>query len=157
ETGKRLTERRMLSSELDDRGGVLHLREANVPVLATPEGEYFAFYLASDVLVSAERAKERDDGSWEDQQSKKTLVFRRIREDQITKRGAHFVLSESPEVRVLSQAFKMSKARGNVVNPDILVKSHGADALRLYEMFMGPLEAVKPWQTSGIEGVRRFL
>ena len=52
---------------------------------------------------------------------------------------------------------KMSKARGNVVNPDDVVKSHGADALRLYEMFMGPLEAVKPWQTSGIEGVRRFL
>src|SRR5207244_9327249 len=52
---------------------------------------------------------------------------------------------------------KMSKARGNVVNPDDVVKSHGADALRLYEMFMGPLEAVKPWQTSGIEGVHRFL
>jgi leucyl-tRNA synthetase len=52
---------------------------------------------------------------------------------------------------------KMSKARGNVVNPDDVVKSHGADALRLYEMFMGPLEAVKPWQTSGIEGVSRFL
>jgi leucyl-tRNA synthetase len=52
---------------------------------------------------------------------------------------------------------KMSKARGNVVNPDDVVKSHGADALRMYEMFMGPLEQVKPWQTSGIEGVRRFL
>ena len=52
---------------------------------------------------------------------------------------------------------KMAKSRGNVVNPDDVVKSHGADALRLYEMFMGPLEAVKPWQTSGIEGVRRFL
>jgi leucyl-tRNA synthetase len=54
-------------------------------------------------------------------------------------------------------AEKMSKSRGNVVNPDDIVKSHGADALRLYEMFMGPLEAVKPWQTSAIEGVRRFL
>ncbi len=52
---------------------------------------------------------------------------------------------------------KMSKSRGNVVNPDDVVRSHGADSLRLYEMFMGPLEAVKPWQTSGIEGVRRFL
>jgi leucyl-tRNA synthetase len=52
---------------------------------------------------------------------------------------------------------KMSKARGNVVNPDSVVKSHGADALRLYEMFMGPLEQVKPWQPSGIEGVSRFL
>jgi leucyl-tRNA synthetase len=52
---------------------------------------------------------------------------------------------------------KMSKARGNVVNPDDVVRAYGADALRLYEMFMGPLEQVKPWQTSGIEGVRRFL
>jgi len=52
---------------------------------------------------------------------------------------------------------KMSKARGNVVNPDDVVAAFGADALRVYEMFMGPLEQVKPWQTSGIEGVKRFL
>jgi leucyl-tRNA synthetase len=52
---------------------------------------------------------------------------------------------------------KMAKSRGNVVNPDDIVRSHGADALRLYEMFMGPLEAMKPWQTNGVEGVRRFL
>jgi leucyl-tRNA synthetase len=52
---------------------------------------------------------------------------------------------------------KMSKARGNVVNPDDIVKSHGADTLRAYEMFMGPLESTKPWQTANIEGVRRFL
>lgn len=60
-------------------------------------------------------------------------------------------------VEVVMVAEKMSKSRGNVVNPDDIVASHGADSLRLYEMFMGPLEAVKPWQTSGIEGVRRFL
>ena len=52
---------------------------------------------------------------------------------------------------------KMSKSRGNVVNPDDVVQQYGADALRTYEMFMGPLEQVKPWQTSGIQGVRRFL
>jgi leucyl-tRNA synthetase len=52
---------------------------------------------------------------------------------------------------------KMSKSRGNVVSPDEVVASHGADALRLYEMFMGPLEATKPWKTSAIEGVYRFL
>ena len=52
---------------------------------------------------------------------------------------------------------KMSKSRGNVVNPDDVVRAYGADALRVYEMFMGPLEQVKPWQTSGIEGVARFL
>ena len=50
----------------------------------------------------------------------------------------------------------MSKSRGNVVNPDDVVDAHGADALRLYEMFMGPLEAVKPWQTSQVAGVVRF-
>ncbi len=52
---------------------------------------------------------------------------------------------------------KMSKARGNVVNPDDVVNEYGADSLRLYEMFMGPLEAVKPWNTKSIEGVYRFL
>jgi leucyl-tRNA synthetase len=52
---------------------------------------------------------------------------------------------------------KMSKARGNVVNPDDMVSEFGADSLRLYEMFMGPLEMVKPWNTKGVEGVYRFL
>jgi leucyl-tRNA synthetase len=52
---------------------------------------------------------------------------------------------------------KMSKSRGNVVNPDDVIARHGADAFRLYEMFMGPLEAVKPWNTRSIEGVDRFL
>jgi leucyl-tRNA synthetase len=157
ESGRPLVERRMLSTELDRRGEAFFLREADVPVLTTPDGEHFAFYLASDALVSAEKAKERDDGSFENVETKKTVVTRRVREDDIVKKGAHWVLKDAPEIRVLSQAFKMSKSRGNVVNPDTLVKSHGADSLRLYEMFMGPLEAVKPWQTSGIEGVRRFL
>ncbi|MGD0207239.1 MAG: leucine--tRNA ligase [Verrucomicrobiota bacterium] len=52
---------------------------------------------------------------------------------------------------------KMSKSRGNVVNPDDVLKEFGADAFRLYEMFMGPLEMVKPWSTKGVEGVYRFL
>jgi leucyl-tRNA synthetase len=52
---------------------------------------------------------------------------------------------------------KMSKSRGNVVNPDDVIAEQGADALRLYLMFLGPLERDKPWNTSGIEGVRRFL
>jgi len=55
-----------------------------------------------------------------------------------------------------SDGEKMSKSRGNVVNPDDIVTAQGADALRLYEMFMGPLEAVKPWQTSQVAGVVRF-
>ncbi len=52
---------------------------------------------------------------------------------------------------------KMSKSRGNVVNPDDVINRYGADSLRLYEMFMGPLEATKPWTDSGVEGVYRFL
>ena len=51
----------------------------------------------------------------------------------------------------------MSKSRGNVVNPDEIVKEYGADSLRLYEMFMGPLEATKPWSMQGVRGVRGFL
>ena len=51
----------------------------------------------------------------------------------------------------------MSKSLKNVVNPDDVVRDYGADSLRLYEMFMGPLDAVKPWQTKGIEGMNRFL
>lgn len=52
---------------------------------------------------------------------------------------------------------KMSKSRGNVINPDDIVYTYGADTLRMYEMFMGPLEAVKPWNTNGVEGMHRFL
>jgi leucyl-tRNA synthetase len=52
---------------------------------------------------------------------------------------------------------KMSKSKGNVINPDEVVAGYGADALRMYEMFMGPLEDMKPWNTKGIVGVRRFI
>ncbi|MDR2768439.1 MAG: leucine--tRNA ligase [Treponema sp.] len=52
---------------------------------------------------------------------------------------------------------KMSKSRGNVINPDDIVKNYGADSMRMYEMFMGPLEVTKPWLTSGLIGISRFL
>lgn len=55
------------------------------------------------------------------------------------------------------RSYKMSKSRGNVINPDHVVSEYGADSLRMYEMFMGPLEAAKPWSMAGVDGVFRFL
>ena len=81
----------------------------------------------------------------------------RVPADQVEKQGEHFVLRDAPTIRVESRAYKMSKSRGNVVNPDQVVRDFGADSLRLYEMFMGPLEATKPWSTTGVSGVRGFL
>jgi leucyl-tRNA synthetase len=78
-------------------------------------------------------------------------------EDQVVKKGEGFVLASDPSVKVDARAHKMSKARGNVINPDTVVAEYGADSLRLFEMFMGPLEAVKPWSMKGVEGVYRFL
>ncbi|OGW87700.1 MAG: leucine--tRNA ligase [Omnitrophica bacterium RIFCSPHIGHO2_02_FULL_46_11] len=74
------------------------------------------------------------------------------------------VSTTEPFLRLVNQGMilgednqKMSKSRGNVVNPDVLVREYGADSVRLYEMFLGPLEMVKPWSTKGVEGVYRFL
>ena len=71
---------------------------------------------------------------------------------------------EEPFVKLRNQGLilgpdgeKMSKSKGNVVNPDDVVSEYGADALRMYEMFMGPLEDAKPWDTKGVVGIRRFL
>jgi len=75
-----------------------------------------------------------------------------------------YVSTREPFVRLYHQGMilgedsnKMSKSRGNVVNPDDVIASYGADSLRLFEMFLGPLSATKPWSTKGIEGVFRFL
>jgi leucyl-tRNA synthetase len=80
-----------------------------------------------------------------------------LREDQVEKQGDIFVLKEDAAIRVDARAFKMSKSRDNVINPDEVVEEYGADSMRLYEMFMGPLEATKPWSMRGVEGVYRFL
>ena len=80
-----------------------------------------------------------------------------VDEQDVEKQGEGFVLKAQPDVRVDARAHKMSKSRGNVINPDDIVRDYGADALRLYEMFLGPLEQVKPWSTKGVEGVFRFL
>ena len=75
-----------------------------------------------------------------------------------------YVSTKEPFKKLVNQGMilgedgqKMSKSRGNVVNPDKVVADYGADSMRLYEMFMGPLEAAKPWNMQGVEGVHRFL
>jgi leucyl-tRNA synthetase len=80
-----------------------------------------------------------------------------VEAEEVEKQGDVFVLTDDPSIRVDSRAFKMSKSRGNVINPDVIVREYGADSLRLYEMFMGPLEATKPWSMAGVNGVRGFL
>jgi len=75
-----------------------------------------------------------------------------------------YVTTKEPFKKLVNQGMilgedgqKMSKSRGNVVNPDKVITDYGADSMRLYEMFMGPLEAIKPWNMQGVEGVHRFL
>ena len=80
----------------------------------------------------------------------------KLSEDQVEKKGDDFVVKDT-EITVDAKAHKMSKSRGNVVNPDDIVDQYGADSMRLYEMFMGPLEQVKPWSTKDVDGVYRFL
>lgn len=108
------------------------------------EMEFTAFKNEEGEYVSAEKV----DGH--------SLIPEQLSEDKVEKKGEDFVI-KGTDIKVDARSFKMSKSRGNVINPDDVVKEYGADALRLYEMFMGPLEQVKPWSMQGVEGVYRFL
>ncbi|HBX67059.1 MAG TPA: leucine--tRNA ligase, partial [Balneolaceae bacterium] len=81
---------------------------------------------------------------------------KKVDDSKVEKKGDDFVL-KGTDTKLEARAHKMSKSRGNVINPDNIIAQYGADSLRLYEMFMGPLEQVKPWSTKGVEGVNRFL
>ena len=90
-------------------------------------------------------------------QTGEDLHAQALTERDVQKKGDHFVWTENPAIKVSAKAEKMSKSRGNVINPNVVIDEYGADSLRLYEMFMGPLEQVKPWSMKGVEGVHRFL
>jgi leucyl-tRNA synthetase len=77
-------------------------------------------------------------------------------DDMVEKKKGKFIL-KGTDIELTGRADKMSKSRGNVVNPDDVIRDYGADSLRLYEMFIGPLQATKPWNMNGVEGVYRFL
>ncbi|HEU4617736.1 MAG TPA: class I tRNA ligase family protein, partial [Gammaproteobacteria bacterium] len=113
------------------------------------------FTVYVDDAGRAVSAADVDDGH--DKRTGAKVAARKIDEADVVKDGERFVLRAQPEITVDARAHKMSKSRGNVVNPDEIVARHGADAFRLYEMFLGPLEQVKPWSTTGVDGTHRFL
>ncbi|MBK7582322.1 MAG: leucine--tRNA ligase [Myxococcales bacterium] len=121
------------------------------------EPQMTAYRDAAGAWVSADLVRTADDDQVVHRETGAVLDVVKLDDAEVEKRAGSFVIKANPEVKVQSIAFKMSKSRGNVVNPDDVVRESGADSLRVYEMFMGPLEQVKPWQTAGIQGVRRFL
>jgi leucyl-tRNA synthetase len=121
------------------------------------ETEYTAYQRQDGLWVSAKQVRKTADGQSTEEATGQPVNEVRIAADEVEKRGDEFVVKADPTIRVDSRAYKMSKSRGNVVNPDEIVRDYGADSLRLYEMFMGPLEAAKPWSMAGVNGVRGFL
>ena len=121
------------------------------------EMEFTGYRTKAGKMVSAGEVKEAAEGGYVVKATSEAAEPVKLQAEQVEKQGESFVLKGEPAVRVESRAYKMSKSRGNVVNPDEVVKDYGADSLRLYEMFMGPLEAVKPWSMEGVNGVRGFL
>ncbi|MBT2557610.1 leucine--tRNA ligase [Hymenobacter sp. ISL-91] len=86
-----------------------------------------------------------------------TLDIEAFRNSRAEYANAEFILEENGTYVCGTEVEKMSKSKYNVVNPDTLIERYGADALRMYEMFLGPLEQFKPWNTNGMSGVAGFL
>jgi leucyl-tRNA synthetase len=121
------------------------------------EMEYVGYQRDDGTWISAPFVATNADGKPVVARTGELVTAVKVAPEQAQKHGEGFVLAADPTIRLESRAFKMSKSRGNVVNPDAVVADYGADSLRLYEMFMGPLEATKPWSMSGVSGVRGFL
>ena len=121
------------------------------------EVELTGYKICQGAWTSAELVDSEDESNPVVKTSREAVETVRVAPEEAEKSGDSFVLKAQPEIRLESRAYKMSKSRGNVVNPDQVVREYGADALRLYEMFMGPLEATKPWSMEGTGGVRNFL
>ncbi|MCB1070211.1 MAG: leucine--tRNA ligase [Verrucomicrobia bacterium] len=117
------------------------------------EIEYTLFRDGNGHAVSADLV----DGEGNHKQTGMALTAEKLTDAEVEKRGEGFVWKQDGAIRIAARAHKMSKSRGNVINPDVVIEQYGADSLRLYEMFMGPLEQVKPWSMRGVEGVYRFL
>jgi leucyl-tRNA synthetase len=162
---------------------VLHLLYArfwhkalfDVGVVKTPEpfmklvhqgtilGTRYRYYEVVDASGAPVRLVAGDDPDMQPQEARFTLKStgesveeRWANEPDIEWRDGSVYVRASG-IKALQVTEKMSKSRGNVVNPETVIAEVGTDSLRVYEMFMGPLEQMKPWQTSGIQGVRRFL
>jgi leucyl-tRNA synthetase len=122
------------------------------------ENEFTGYRDANEQWVSAADVKENESHQPILKSDESVILKSVILEPELVeKQGEFFVIASAPEIRINSRAYKMSKSRGNVINPDVVIADYGADALRLYEMFMGPLEQSKPWSMSGVNGVRGFL
>ena len=121
------------------------------------EMEFTGYKNASGDWVSSTDTDRDDNGEFVQKGSGAVLAAVTVEEADVTKKGEGFVLASDANIKIDGRSHKMSKSRGNVVNPDDIVKDYGADSLRLYEMFMGPLEATKPWNMEGVGGIRNFL
>lgn len=150
------------------------------------EGKTKNIYLSSDYFQGENQITEKDTELWTRRnkqlvasgltaENEKSLTFRPIHINVSTLEGditvdidklkewrddfktANFVFGRDKQFVCYREVEKMSKSKYNVVNPDLICEEFGADALRLFEMFLGPLEQTKPWKTSGISGVYSFL
>ena len=160
--------RRRLAERLEDSDGIMARRETNtMPQWAGSCWYYLRFIDPENVETFCDKDKE---AYWMPvdlyiggaEHAVLHLLYARFWHKVLYDLG--HVSTPEPFLKLLNQGMilgedsqKMSKSRGNVINPDVIIDKYGADAFRLYEMFMGPLTQVKPWNTHGVEGVYRFL